>query len=41
MKWIDKKLPKWANEGKKLIKEWQKEQKELKEKTKQIKLDLL
>ncbi len=40
MKWIDRKVPEWANEGKQLIKDWQKQQKELKEKTKQIKLKL-
>ena len=40
MKWIDKKHPKWANEGKQLIKDWQKQQKELKHKQKQTKLEL-
>ena len=44
MKWIDKKTPEWANEGKQLIKDWQKERTEQKkrdkQKTKQIKLDI-
>ncbi len=44
MKWIDRRTPKWANEGKQLIKVWQKERTEQKNRdkqdTKQIKLDL-
>ncbi|KKK40429.1 hypothetical protein LCGC14_3077020, partial [marine sediment metagenome] len=44
MKWIDKKTPEWANEGKQLIKDWQKQRAEQKnrdkQETKQIKLEL-
>ena len=44
MKWIDRKTPEWANEGKQLIKDWQKERAEQKnrdkQETKQIKLEL-
>ena len=43
-KWIDRKTPKWANEGKQLIKDWQKQRAEQKnkkiEEQKQIKLDI-
>ena len=41
MKWINRKSNKdWVNEGKQLIKDWQKQQKQLKKKDKQIKLEL-
>ena len=44
MKWIDRKTPEWANEGKQLIKDWQKQRTEQKkwdkQETNQIKLEL-